>query len=172
MGGREVGGLANTLAAHLDIENAAHRRLVQEFWRSPTIAAQAGPQGCRPVRAVGDGRVKALWIMGTNPVDPMPEANAVREALRACPLVVVSDVPAANDTTALAHVLLPSLAWGEKDGTVTNSERRISRQRAFLPPPGEAMADWRQMVEVARRMGFPEAFPYAAAPTSCANMRG
>jgi assimilatory nitrate reductase catalytic subunit len=160
MGGREVGGLANMLAAHLEIENATHRRLVQEFWRSPTIATQPGLKAVDLFRAVGDGRVKALWIMGTNPVDSMPEANVVREALRACPFVVVSDVIATTDTTARAHVLLPSLAWGEKDGTVTNSERRISRQRAFLRPPGEALADWRQMAEVARRMGFRNAFAY------------
>ena len=163
MGGREVGGLANMLAAHLEIENADHRRLVQDFWRAPAIPQRAGLKAVDLFRAVADGRVKALWIMGTNPVDSMPEANAVRAALRACPFVVVSEVVAANDTIPLAHVVLPSLAWGEKEGTVTNSERRISRQRAFLAPPGEAMADWRQLTQVARRMGFGEAFAYATA---------
>ena len=125
MGGREVGGLANMLAAHMEIENPAHRALVQSFWGSPAIAAKPGLKAVDLFRAVGDGRVKALWIMGTNPVDSMPEADAVRTALEACPFVVVSDVVRHTDTTALGDVLLPALAWGEKDGTVTNSERRI-----------------------------------------------
>ncbi len=160
MGGREVGGLANMLAAHLDIDNPAHRRLVQDFWGSPRICAKPGLKAVDLFLAVAQGRIKALWIMGTNPVDSMPEANAVRAAIHACPFVVVSDVVASTDTTALARVLLPSVAWGEKDGTVSNSERRMSRQRSFLPPPGEAMPDWRQIVEVARRMGFADAFAY------------
>ncbi len=160
MGGREVGGMANMLAAHMELGNAQHTSLVQNFWRSPRIATRPGLKAVDMFRAVADGRVKAIWIMGTNPVDSMPEADGVRAALKACPLVVVSDVVRHTDTTALAHVLLPALAWGEKDGTVTNSERRISRQRAFLPPPGEARADWWQLAQVARRMGFADAFAY------------
>ncbi len=160
MGGREVGGLANMLAAHMEIDNPEHRRLVQAFWGSPTICEKPGLKAVDLFRAVADGRVKALWILGTNPADSMPEANLVREAIRACPFVVVSDVCASTDTTALARVLLPSAAWGEKDGAVTNSERRISRQRKFLSPPGEAMPDWRQIVEVARHMGFGAAFDF------------
>jgi assimilatory nitrate reductase catalytic subunit len=161
MGGREVGGLANMLAAHMDLEIVAHRETVQAFWRAPRIASKPGLKAVDLFRAVGDGRVKALWIMATNPVDSMPQADAVRAAIKDCPFVVVSDVIRQTDTTALAHVLLPATAWGEKDGTVTNSERRISRQRAFLPAPGEARADWWQLSEVARRMGFSEAFTYA-----------
>ncbi len=160
MGGREVGGLANMLAAHMDIENADHRRIVQDFWRSPRIAERPGLKAVDLFEAVGDGRIKALWIMATNPVDSMPEADMVRAAIAACPFVVVSDVTAATDTAELAHVLLPAAAWGEKDGTVTNSERRISRQRSFLRPPGEAAADWWQLAEVAKRMGYSEAFRY------------
>ena len=99
--------------------------------------------------------------MATNPVVSLPEADRVRDALRACPFVVVSDVERHTDTTALAHVLLPSSAWGEKDGTVTNSERCISRQRPFLPPPGEARHDWWQIAEVARRMGFRDGFSWS-----------
>ncbi len=98
--------------------------------------------------------------MATNPVDSLPAANKVRAALRACPLVIVSDVTACTDTAELAHILLPAAAWGEKDGTVTNSERRISRQRAFLPLPGEARPDWWALTQVARRMGFAAQFPY------------
>ena len=160
MGGREVGGLANMLAAHMEIENPEHRRIVRDFWGSPAIAMKPGLKAVDLFRAVEDGRVKALWIMGTNPADSMPEADRVRAAIRNCPFVVVSDVCRTTDTTALADVLLPSAAWGEKDGTVTNSERRMSRQRAFLSPPGEALPDWRQISGVATRMGFGSAFAY------------
>jgi assimilatory nitrate reductase catalytic subunit len=154
MGGREVGGLANMLAAHLEIEKPAHRDLVQGFWRSPTIATRPGLKAVDLFRAVGDGHIKALWIMATNPADSLPEADTVQAALAACPFVVVSDVAHRTDTTRHADVLLPAAAWGEKSGTVTNSERRISRQRAFLPLPGEARPDWWIVCEVARRMGF------------------
>lgn len=161
MGGREVGGLANMLAAHMELGNADHRRIVQSFWRSPRIADKPGHKAVDLFKAVGDGRIKALWIMATNPVDSIPEADSVRAALQSCPFVVVSDVTAHTDTAPYAHVLLPALAWGEKDGTVTNSERRISRQRAFLPAPGAARPDWWQMAEVARRLGYAETFSYA-----------
>ena len=163
MGGREVGGLSNMLAAHMNLENVDHRRIVQHFWQAPRIASEAGLKAVDLFRAVGDGRIKALWIMATNPVDSMPEADNVRSALDTCPFVVVSDVVRDTDTTAHADVLLPSLAWGEKDGSVTNSERRISRQRKFLPDPGEARADWWQMAEVGKRMGYNRAFTYAGA---------
>jgi assimilatory nitrate reductase catalytic subunit len=162
MGGREVGGLANMLAAHMELANADHRDLVQQFWKSPRIACAQGLKAVDMFQAVGDGRIKALWIMATNPVDSMPDANAVRAAIKGCPFVVVSDVARHTDTTALAHVLLPATAWGEKNGTVTNSERRISRQRAFLEPPANARPDWWQLAEVGRRMGFAEAFAYKA----------
>jgi len=160
MGGREVGGLANMLAAHMSLESFADRTRVQRFWRSPTLAGKPGLKAVDLFRAVGEGHIKALWIMATNPVVSMPEAETVAAALRACPFVVVSDVTATTDTAKLAHVLLPATAWGEKDGTVTNSERRISRQRAFLQPPGEARHDWWIVSEVARRMGHGEAFAY------------
>ena len=107
---------------------------------------------------MADGRIKALWIMATNPVDSMPDADAVEAAIKACPFVVVSDVLASTDTVRHAHVRLPAAAWGEKDGTVTNSERRISRQRPFLAAPGEARPDWWIIAEVGKRMGFGEAF--------------
>lgn len=163
MGGREVGGLANMLAAHMHIESAEDRDRVQRFWRAPAIAGKPGLKAVDMFKAVADGRIKALWIMATNPAVSMPDADAVEAAIKACSFVVVSDILKDTDTTHHAHVLLPSLGWGEKSGSVTNSERRVSRQRSFLDPPGQARADWWQLAEVARRMGFAEAFPFATA---------
>ncbi len=163
MGGREVGGFANTLAAHVDLDDETGRAAVQEFWGSPRIAAQQGPKAVEMFDAIHDGRIRAVWIIATNPVVSLPDADKVRTALAMCEFVVVSDCVASTDTTALAHVLLPALAWGEKDGTVTNSERTISRQRAFLPPPGAAKPDWWIICEVAKRLGFAEGFEFAAA---------
>jgi len=163
MGGREVGGLANMLACHLDLENAEHRAAVRAFWDAPAMPAAPGLKAVDMFRAVGDGRIKALWIIHTNPAVSMPEADAVRAAIRSCDFVVVSDVTGATDTARLAHVLLPALAWAEKDGTVTNSDRTISRQRAVLPAPGTARPDWAMLAEVGRRMGWTSAFDYASA---------
>ena len=162
MGGREVGGLANMLAAHMDIEKSLHRDKVRRFWGAPAVANGPGLKAVDMFRAVADGRIKALWIMATNPVVSMPDADAVEAAIKACPFVVVSDIMRDTDTARHAHVLLPSLGWGEKDGTVTNSERRISRQRAFLAAPGEARPDWWQLAAVGRRMGFAEAFAHVS----------
>ncbi len=162
MGGREVGGLANTLAAHLGLEDAADRTLVQDFWGSPTIAQSPGLKAVDLFEAIHAGKVKALWIMATNPLVSLPNADRARAALERCDLVVVSDCVADTDTSALAHVRLPAAAWGEKDGTVTNSERCISRQRAFLPQPGETRPDWWIICEVAKRMGFPQGFEYTS----------
>ena len=163
MGGREVGGLANQLAAHMDIENGAHRALLQAYWQSPAMASKPGLKAVDLFKAVHDKRIKALWIMGTNPAVSLPAVDRARAALDNCELVVVSDCVRHTDTTARAHVLLPAAAWGEKDGTVTNSERRISRQRTFLPPPGEAQPDWWIVSQVARRMGYEHGFNYASA---------
>jgi assimilatory nitrate reductase catalytic subunit len=154
MGGREVGGLANMLAAHMDINNSDHRQAVQAFWKSPGIARKPGLNAVELFDAVRDGKIKALWIMATNPAVSMPDSTRVVEALKACPFVVVSDVTDNTETAVHAHVLLPARGWGEKDGTVTNSERRISRQRSFMPTEGEAKADWRIMCDVAKSMGF------------------
>ncbi|HRW67254.1 MAG TPA: molybdopterin-dependent oxidoreductase [Candidatus Competibacter sp.] len=162
MGGREVGGLANQLAAHMDFAPEDVER-VQRFWQAPAIAQGPGLKAVDLFKAVADGKIKALWIMGTNPVVSMPDADQVREALRCCPLVVVSDAVADTDTMRLARIKLPALTWGEKEGTVTNSERRISRQRTFLPPPGEAKPDWWAMTQVARRLGFEAWFPFESA---------
>ncbi len=162
MGGREVGGLANMLAAHMEIENSEHRHLVGRFWNAPRIASEQGLKAVAMFDAIAAGKVRAVWIMGTNPAVSMPDAGKVRSALADCPFVVVSDVMASTDTMRFAHVKLPAAAWGEKSGTVTNSERRISRQRPFLPLPGEARADWDIISDVARRMGHRAAFGFAS----------
>jgi assimilatory nitrate reductase catalytic subunit len=153
MGGRETGGMATTLAAHMDFDEASRER-VGRFWGSDRIAPGPGLKAVELFDAVAAGRIKALWIMATNPAVSLPDSAKVRAALSACPFVVVSDCMAQTDTTAFADVLLPALAWGEKDGSVTNSERRISRQRALFAPPGEARADWRIVADVASAMGF------------------
>lgn len=161
MGGREVGGLANMLAAHMGFSND-ERAAAQDFWASPTIACQPGLKAVDMFRAIHEGRIKALWIMATNPAVSMPDASFVRQALEKCDFVVVSDCITDTDSTAYADVKLPALAWGEKDGTVTNSERVVSRQRPIFPPPGEARADWDIIADVARRMGYADAFAYAS----------
>ncbi len=163
MGGREVGGLATMLAAHMELGNPEHRDIVQSFWDSPAIAAEPGLCAVDLFDAIGDGRIKAVWIMGTNPVDSLPEADRVKAALQACPLVIVSDVVSSTDTLDCAHVRLPAQAWGEKDGTVSNSERCISRQRQVRTPVGEARPDWWAVCQVACRMGFRSGFNYSHA---------
>jgi len=160
MGGREVGGLANQLAAHMDFTPDAIDR-VGRFWQVPNMARQPGLKAVDMFEAVHDGRIKALWIMATNPAVSLPMVDRVVEALQRCPFVVVSDVVSRTDTSVYADVKLPAAAWGEKEGTVTNSERRISRQRAFLPVPGEVRPDWWIVDAVARRMGFDAGFGYA-----------
>lgn len=160
MGGREVGGLANMLACHLDIENKDHRQAVQQFWASPALPQKPGRKAVDLFRSVEDGRIKALWIIHTNPAVTMPDADRVRAAIRNCPFTVVSDLTAQTDTARIADVLLPATGWAEKSGTVTNSDRTISRQRAVLTPPGQARPDWEILAEVGRRMGWEAAFSY------------
>jgi assimilatory nitrate reductase catalytic subunit len=159
MGGREVGGLANQLAAHMGFADPEDLDRVRRFWKAPRMAERPGLKAVDLFDRVGDGAVKALWVLGTNPAASMPRAGRVREALAACPFVAVSDCWP-TDTSVLADVVLPAAGWGEKDGTVTNSERRISRQRRFRMPPGEARADWRMLCGVASRMGWRDAFAY------------
>ena len=163
MGGREVGGLANQLAAHMAFTPPDIDR-VRRFWNAPRVAAHEGLKAVQMFEAIERGEIKALWVMATNPAVSLPRAGAMRDALKKLDLFVVSENVAHNDTLAAApHVLLPAAAWGEKDGTVTNSERRISRQRAFLPRPGETRPDWRIVCDVAKRLGFGEAFAFRSA---------
>lgn len=158
MGGREVGGLSNQLAAHMDFSDQERDR-VQRYWNSPLIAVKPGLKAVELFDAVAVGKIKVIWIMATNPAVSLPDSNRVRQALELCPTVIVSDVTR-TDTTDLASIVLPAQGWSEKDGTVTNSERRISRQRGFQTAPGSAKADWQILCEVARKMGFSKGFNY------------
>jgi len=160
MGGREVGGLSNALTAHLELDKPSDVDKVQRFWQSPVIADKAGLKAIDLFQAIYDKKVKAVWIMCTNPVVSFPDADFVKKALDKCDFVVVSDCMENTDTTEFANVLLPALPWAEKDGTTTSSERRISRQHAFLPAAGQAKADWWIISEVAKVMGFSQDFKY------------
>ncbi|WP_067863450.1 nitrate reductase [Neptuniibacter marinus] len=160
MGGREVGGLANQLAAHLDFSSPEYIDLVSRFWNAPNIAQTEGLKAVELFQAIEEGKVKAVWIMGTNPAVSLPNTHQVTQALEKCPLVVVSDCMASTETLKYADVCLPATGWSEKDGTVTNAERRISRQRSLLAPTGEAKHDWWIISEVAKKMGFEDAFSY------------
>jgi assimilatory nitrate reductase catalytic subunit len=157
MGGREVGGLANTLAAHMEFGNSDHHNTVSEFWETTTLAKKPGLNAIDMFDAIADGTIKAGWIMATNPVVSLPNSNNIKQALENCPLVVVSDCVADTDTTRCANVLLPAKGWAEKSGTVTNSERRISRQRSLIASDSsvsDAKADWWIICQVALRMGY------------------
>src|SRR6266700_4067504 len=163
MGGREVGGLANQLAAHMGFTPPDIDR-VRRFWKAPRIATHEGLKAVQMFEAIARGEIKALWVIGTNPAVSLPNADAARAALNKLELFVVSENVVSNDTVdAGAHVLFPAQAWGEKSGTVTNSERCISRQRAFLSSPGEARPDWWIIAEVAKRLGFGAAFEFNSA---------
>ncbi|TLU64271.1 nitrate reductase [Thalassotalea litorea] len=161
MGGREVGGLANQLTAHMDIENPQHRQSVQTFWQSPTMTQQPGLKAVDMFDAIKDNKIKAVWIMATNPLVSMPNRQVIEDALDKCELVVVSDCVATNDTISKADVTLPAAGWLEKDGMVTNSERLMSRQRGIIAAPGESKSDWQIIAEVAKAMGF-SGFDYAS----------
>jgi assimilatory nitrate reductase catalytic subunit len=139
---------------------AAEIDRVCRFWRAARMATKPGLKAVDLFEAVRAGRIKAVWIMATNPVASLPDADAVREALRGCEFSIVSEAIRASDTVDACRIRLPALAWAEKDGTVTNSERGISRQRPFLPPPGEAKQDWWILSEVARRLGHGESFAW------------
>lgn len=166
MGGREVGGLSNLLSAHRDMANPTHRAEVARLWGVDSIPAQPGKSAIEMFEAAADGQIKALWIACTNPAQSMPNQAAVRRALERAELVVVQEAFAQTETTAYADVLLPATTWGEKLGTVTNSERRISRVRAAVSVPGFARHDWQIGVQLARRLeplvrpGKPSLFDY------------
>ena len=152
MGGREVGGMANLLSAHRDLSDPIHRKEVADLWGVRSVPDRPGKTAVEMFDAIGRGEIKAVWIACTNPVHSMPNTAAVREALERAELVVVQEAFRDAETCAYADVLLPAASWAEKEGTVTNSERRISRVRAVVAPPGEARPDWEIAVDFARRV--------------------
>ncbi|MDP3344837.1 MAG: molybdopterin-dependent oxidoreductase [Hydrogenophaga sp.] len=152
MGGREVGGLANLLSAHRDLANPAHRAEVAALWGVADVPSKPGKTAVEMFQAAADGEIKALWIACTNPAQSMPDQTTVRRALERAEFVVVQEAYATASTCDWADLLLPASTWGEKDGTVTNSERRISRVRAAVPAPGEARHDWQIGVDFAQRL--------------------
>ena len=152
MGGREVGGLANLLPAHRDMANPAHRAEVAALWGVPSVPDKPGKTAVEMFQAAADGEIKALWIACTNPAQSMPDQATVRRALERAEFVVVQEAFATTATCAYADLLLPATTWGEKEGTVTNSERRVSRVRAAVQAPGATRHDWRIAVDFAQRL--------------------
>jgi assimilatory nitrate reductase catalytic subunit len=170
MGGREVGGLSNLLSAHRDLANPAHRAEMARFWGVPFVPATPGKSAVDLFKALKTGEIKAVWIACTNPAQSLPNQAAVREALLAADYVVLQEAYGNTDTAAYADLLLPASSWGEKHGTVTNSERCITRVLPAVPAPGEARHDWEIVVDFARRLGHKlehagtdRLFPYADA---------
>lgn len=152
MGGREVGGMANLLSAHRDLANPEHRAEVAKFWGVESVPATPGKTAVEMFDAVKDGSIKAIWIACTNPAHSMPDVNNVIAALQNAELVVVQDAYNNIDTNQYADVLLPASTWGEKEGSVTNTERRITRVNPAVPTPAEARHDWAIMVDFAQRL--------------------
>ncbi|MFN3986488.1 MAG: molybdopterin-dependent oxidoreductase [Rhodocyclaceae bacterium] len=170
MGGREVGGLANLLSAHRDLANPADRAEVARFWGVDDVPAKPGLTAVELFEAMREGKVKAVWIACTNPAQSLPDQDLVREALNRCDFVVLQEAFRSTETATFADLMLPATTWAEKEGTVTNSERRITHVRAALPAPAEARPDWRIVCDFARALapliGKPEAaalFDYASA---------
>ena len=154
MGGREVGGLSNLLSAHRDLANPRHRAEVAALWGIPSVPDKPGKSAIDLFRAVQTGEIKAVWIACTNPAHSLPNQPAVRAALQAADYVVLQETCANTDTAAFADLLLPATGWGEKHGTVTNSERRITHVHSAVPSPGEARHDWEIVVDFARRLAI------------------
>jgi len=154
MGGREVGGLANLLPAHRDLKNPLHREEVQKFWKGTSINPEPGLTATEMFEALNDGRLKAIWIMCTNPLTSLPNVRLAEQALKKAKFVVVQEVSNKPETLAYADVILPAAAWAEKEGTMTNSERRISYLNKIVEPPGEALPDAEIICRFARKMGY------------------
>ncbi len=154
MGGREVGGMANLLAAHRLLSSAADRDEIARFWGVDALPANPGLTATRMFDALESGKLKAVWVICTNPVVSMPNANQIDRALRKAKFVVVQDISAKSDTVAFADLVLPAAGWLEKKGTMTNAERRVSYLPALAKPPGQAKPDAEIICDFARRMGY------------------
>lgn len=154
MGGREVGGLANLLPAHRELQNESHREEVRKFWGGKPISSKPGYTATEMFEALHDGRLKAIWILCTNPITSLPNARFAEEALKKAKFVVVQEISNKPETLDYADVVLPAAAWTEKEGTMTNSERRISHLQKVIDPPGEALPDAEIICRFARKMGY------------------
>ncbi|HEY8783310.1 MAG TPA: molybdopterin-dependent oxidoreductase [Mucilaginibacter sp.] len=154
MGGREVGGLANLLPAHRDLNNPLHRAEVQKFWGGTTIDPKPGLTATEMFEALNDGRLKAIWIICTNPITSLPDVRLAEEALKKAKFVVVQEISDKPESLAYADVILPAAAWAEKEGTMTNSERRVSYLNKIIDAPGEALPDSEIICRFARKMGY------------------
>lgn len=154
MGGREVGGMASLLAAHRDLDNPLHRKEVAEFWGGKEINPEAGLTATEMFDALEKGKMKAIWIICTNPIVSMPNVHKVERALKNASFVVVQDISHRSETTKFADLLLPAAAWLEKEGTMTNSERRISYLPKVIDKPGEALPDAEILWRFAQKMGY------------------
>ena len=152
MGGREVGGMANLMSGHRDLANPQHREEIQKLWNVPSVPSLPGKTAVEMFQAAADGQIKVLWIVCTNPAQSMPDQAVVRKALERAELVIVQEAFATTATCAYADILLPATTWGEKEGTVTNTERRVSRVRSAVGAPGETRHDWSIAVEFSRRL--------------------
>lgn len=167
MGGRETGSLSNLLPGHRDANNPEHRAQVAAYWGVEQLPSSTGLTAIELFEQVQAGKIKALWIACTNPAQSLPDQSSVRQALAACPFVVLQEAFRTTETAAFADLLLPAASWGEKEGTVTNSERRISHVRQAIAPPGEARSDWAITVDFAQRLeqrlrpGLPSLFAFA-----------
>ena len=167
MGGRETGSLSNLLPGHRDAANAQHRTEVADYWGVEALPESTGLTAIELFEAVRAGKVKALWIACTNPAQSLPDQNKVHEALAACPFVVVQEAFFTTETCHYADLLLPAASWGEKEGTVTNSERRVSHVRRAVSAPAEARPDWAITTDFARRLekllrpGLPSLFGFS-----------
>ena len=163
MGGRETGGLCHMLPGHRFVSNESHRREMESLWnaRPDSIAPKPGLTAVELFEAVGEGKVKIIWVAATNPIVSIPDGNRVREALKKAELVIVQDPYHPTETTQYAHVILPAAQWSEREGTVTNSERRISYTGKIAEAPGESKPDWRIVADLAMKMGYEKDFSFA-----------
>jgi len=165
MGGREVGGLSHLLPGYRHVENPQHRDDVERFWRVPfgSIASEPGLAALEQFEALAEGKIKAIWILCTNPAASAPNIDAIEKALRQAELVVVQDAYHPTATSKFAHVILPAAQWSEKEGVMTNSERRVTYMPKLVEPPGEALPDWKIISLFAEALGFADAFAYGSA---------
>jgi ferredoxin-nitrate reductase len=155
MGGREVGGMANLLAVHKVLGNQQHRKEVADFWGVDEIKGSPGLTATKMFEALVDGNLKVIWIICTNPLVSLPRLDLIERALKAASFVVVQDISHRSDTVEYADLILPAAGWGEKTGTMTNSERRIGLLPKVRDAPGTALPDAEIIWRFAQKMGYP-----------------